>query len=802
MQTSILNKKKGEQVHCYHCGEDCKYETIEVEDKVFCCDGCKLVYELLSESNLCTYYSLNDAPGINLKAADKSKYEYLDDENVKRKLVQFSDVVQTHITFYIPKMHCSSCIWLLENLYKLNKGVVSSTVNFLKKEIFIVYNDKDLALSNVVSLLATIGYEPLISLNDLEKKVIKKWNKTRILKIGIAGFCFGNIMMLSFPEYFSLGNPSQQGNLKFFFRILNVSLSLPVIFYCSSEFFISAWKGLRQKFLNIDTPIAFAILVTFSRSIYEIGTATGSGYLDSMSGIVFFMLIGRYFQDFTYDSMSFERDYKSYFPISIAVKKDGKESSVSVEELKKGDLIIVRNNELIPADAILVSESTHVDYSFVTGESRPIRVIKGELVYAGGKQLHGAMEMRIAKEISQSYLTALWNKEKSDKKIESVSFVHKVSKYFTMALFSIALASLAFWTLNDDVVRGINALTTVLIVACPCALLLSATFTNGNIIRILGRAKFYVKNSLVIERLSEIDTIIFDKTGTITHGASIQFSGVKLSEDEQNKVLALAGNSAHPLSRKICDEFISTTKYNTTEFQEIVGQGLKGNVEGDYIIMGSEFFVTGKKSLDSNNASHVFVMINGNLKGYFNIDNIYRVGILELVKNLKKQFDIKLLSGDNDAEKEKLSEVFGNNNLYFNQKPEDKSTFTKSLQQPGRKVLMIGDGLNDTGALSFSDVGIAVSDNTNNFSPSCDAILQGNSFVKLNAIIEFVKKGRKIIFASFIFSILYNIVGLSFAVQGTLSPVIAAILMPLSSISIVLLTTISSNLISKKKLLA
>ena len=592
MQLSNFKIDKSKRTACFHCGEDCLEESIAFNDKTFCCDGCKLVYELLDENNLCTYYDLNDTPGVSFKNADSGRFEYLDDDTVKRKLIKFSDGTQHHVTFYIPKMHCSSCIWLLENLYKLNKDVTGSTVNFLKKEASLVYNDT-IKLSTLVALLTAIGYEPLISLNDLENKKPRKFDKTRIVKLGIAGFCFGNIMMLSFPEYFSLGNYYEQNNLKNFFGGLILFLSLPVFFYSASDFFISSWKGIRQRFLNIDIPIAFAILVAFVRSLYEIISGTGAGYMDSMTGIVFFMLIGRYFQDITYDSLSFDRDYKSFFPISVTVIKKEKETGVPVSELKKGDKIIIRNNELIPADSILIGEQTYIDYSFVTGESRPVKVFAGNLIYAGGRQLHGAVELIIEKEVSQSYLTGLWNKDFKNKKEESVSSIHRISRYFTYVVFLISFIAFGYWLLMGNPGKGLNALTAVLIIACPCALLLSATFTNGNMIRIFGRNNFYIKNPKIIEQLANADTIVFDKTGTITHGAAITFKG-SISDDEYQMAASLAFGSSHPLSRKIAEQYSLKGKLNVNTFEELPGHGIKGNVNGKSVIMGSSYFVTGK----------------------------------------------------------------------------------------------------------------------------------------------------------------------------------------------------------------
>jgi Cu+-exporting ATPase len=802
MEFEEYKPRAASKLACYHCGESCQSEIVHFDAKDFCCEGCKTVYDLLKENSMCTYYNLNENPGISQgKFIHSVKFDYLDNENISSKLVLFSDENQVHITFFIPKIHCSSCIWLLENLHRLNPGIVSSNVNFLRKEATMIFNPKLVKLSEVATFMGYIGYEPLINLNDLEEKAEKKTNNNQVLKIGLAGFCFGNIMMLSFPEYFAFGNFYDQKNLSHFFAYLNLCLALPVFFYSASEFFVSAWRSLRYKYLNIDAPIALAILVTFSRSIYEILSQTGPGYMDSMSGIVFFMLLGRYFQTRTYETLSFERDYKSYFPVGVTVKKEnGREVNIPVSELKKGDRILIRNNELIPSDSILISIQAHVDYSFITGESAPVKKVAGELIYAGGKQLDGAVELEVINPTSQSYLTQLWNRDQVEATISAnQTFVDKINKYFTFVVLSTAIFAGVFWLVNDSS-KALNALTAVLIVACPCGLLLTTTFANGNILRILGRNKFYLKNAGVIDNLAKADTIIFDKTGTITNGSAVEFVGPRLSETIKNAISSLAAQSSHPLSRIIYENFSSNKKLEVNEFKELPGKGILGIVRGKNIILGSEFLITGSEKSSNNFSTKVFLMIDGNVIGYFNFKNAYRPGLNQLVNSLKEDFDLKLLSGDNDAEKENLEIIFGENaTLLFNQKPEDKMQFVQNLRKRNRQVIMIGDGLNDAGALQQSNIGIAVSDDTNNFSPACDAILDGSSFDKIPAFIQLAKSGKKVIIATFIISLIYNIVGLTFAVQGILSPVVAAILMPASSISIVLLTTFSTSLIARFK---
>ena len=667
-----------------------------------------------------------------------------------------------------------------------------------------MYNPQLISLRNVVELLAFIGYEPTITLNDAVTKKATTFNRRQIYKIGVAGFCFSNIMMLSFPEYFSGGNIEQTG-LKETFTWINLLLSLPVLFFSASDIFISAWKGLRQKFLNIDAPIALAIIVTFTRSYFEIISGHGAGYLDSGTGIVFFMLIGRWFQNKTYDSFSFDRNYKSYFPLGVTIIKDGIEKNIPVTQLQKTNRIIIRNEEMIPADAILIKGFANIDYSFVSGENAPVKKRNGELLYAGGKQIGSVIELEIIKEPSQSYITQLWNNEifNGKKNIER-SFIHPWSRYFTLALFTVAFATFLYW-LNTDVSRILPAVTSVLIVACPCSLLLSATFTYGNMLRILGKNKLYLKNANVIEAMAKINAIVFDKTGTITqnNSSSISYEGTQLNKEELAAVKNIARQSSHPLSKIIFSSLHANEILPVEAFTEYTGRGVEGSVNNIHVKMGSASFLnqfeTGSISYDTG--THIHVVMNDVHKGRFTVNNQYRQGIQELADNLEKEkFDLYVLSGDNDSEKEKLKKIFDKETeLSFNQSPQQKLDYILSLQLQKKNVLMLGDGLNDAGALMQSNVGIAVSDNTSQFSPACDAILDGSNVKLLDKFLSFARSGKNIVTISFILSILYNIVGLSFAVQGILSPMIAAILMPASSISIVLLVTALSSASARLK---
>ncbi len=789
---------------CYHCGEDCELDPVHFDQKDFCCQGCKLVYEVLAENDLCEYYRLDANPGKSQKANSnlKNRFDYLDDQEVVQRLLDFGNDLESHVTFYVPQIHCASCIWLLENLFQINSAIVGSRVDFIKKKVQIKFLHDRLSLREAVSLLSVLGYEPSVSLSDLDQKKRGQVDRKTLTKLGVAGFCFGNMMLFSIPEYFSEAKLLGDG-FKELFDYLNVVLSLPIVCYAASDYYVSAWNAVRQRKINMDVPIVLGIIAFFFYSLWEIFAQGNAGYMDSLGGLLFFLLLGKVYQQKTFATLEFDRDYKAYFPIAVTRLVQDREEVIPLVKLQVGDVVMVRNEELIPADSRLLSEAANIDYSFVTGEEVPVPKRKGALIYAGGRQRGEAVLLTVQKSPSQSYLTDLWNNEsfeKSNKRLLE-PLANRISGIFTWVVLSIAFVGFVFW-IGKDVSTAVKVFTTVLIVACPCALSMSTPFTLGNTLRIFGKGKFYLKNASVVERLALVDTLVFDKTGTLTDpaNASIEYAGEPLSPETKAIVKGMVERSSHPLSNRIHLWLGNIGSARLEDVQEIAGSGIRAVYKNQAFRLGSSSFAGADKQGISESGNHVFLSVEGIVLGHFHIQSGLREGASDLVKKLSGDFELHVLSGDQAHERASLAQQLSPAICFnFNQSPVDKLNYLKDLNGKGKNTLMLGDGLNDAGALRESQVGVAITDRVSHFSPASDAILDADAFGKIPSFLAFARDSRGIVKASFGLSFLYNILGLSLAVQGLLSPVLCAILMPLSSISVVVFTTLATNFMGVRK---
>ena len=775
---------------CYHCGDDVIGKGYTYVEKKFCCTACRTVYQLLSENNMDAYYTLENKPGIKPSSSSENKYAFLELDSIQDRFIQFKDNDIERVTLFLPSIHCSSCIYLLENIAKIEPNIISCQVNFTKREATISYKtDSGYSLAKLASILDKIGYAPNFgNRNESEKKLDKKF----LYKLGIAGFAFGSIMLWSFPEY--LGIEDMNHKMRNFTSYLSFVVSLPVLFYSASEYFVSAYKALKYRSLNLDVPITIGIIALYGQSSYTIFTGGGPGYMDSFATFIFWLLIGKWFQNKTYKTLSFERDYTSYFPVAITKFEGIKEAIVEIETLQENDSIYVRNEEVIPCDSELISDEAKIDYSFVTGESLPVVKKKGDFIYAGGKLIGKRTAFKVLKPCDRSQLTQLWNEVvNEDKEKHQVTTQDKISVYFMAIVMAISFIAGLVWVYIDPS-KITPVIVSILIVACPCALALSSPFTLGNVLRVLGRKGLYLKNTKVIERMNQVTDIVFDKTGTLTTGLldSIEYQGIELTEFYKNGILTVANSSTHPLSRGVVNFLKLTTVLDTQEiesYNEISGKGIIAHYGGLEVKLGSRSLCGAPDSEYHSDETAVHININNTYFGKFIFHSEMRQGIEKMINGLKN-YKLHILSGDNEKDKETLLAIFPKNTIMlFNQSPSSKSDYIQTLKKQGRHVLMIGDGLNDAGALGKADVGIAVSEDIFRFTPSSDAILEASTLNQLPKFLSVSNYAKTVLKTCLSFSISYNLIGLSFAVSGTMTPLIAAILMPISSITVVGLST-------------
>ena len=777
---------------CRHCGDPCDLDAIRTKGGPFCCRGCETVFNLLRTNGMEAFYACEVVPGTSQKAAatlDRDRFALLDDPAVASRLITFDDGVSARATLSVPTVHCASCVWLLEQLWRFDDGVTRSEVDLLRRSIRVEYRPDATTLRRIAERVASLGYEPLVSPEDTAPQPPAMRRRLH-LQIGIAGFAFGNIMLFSIPRYVN-GAPLD-GGFQRLFDVLNVLFAIPVLLFSAQDYFRTAWHVLRGRSMSLEVPVALGLAVLFLRSVVDIATAHSEGFLDSFAGLVFFLLLGRLFQQKVFDRIAFDRTFRSFLPLSVRVERGDGLELLPLERLQPGDCIQIRRNEVVPADATLLDRAGSIDYAFITGEQRPVPVHSGGLVRAGGRAADRALRLRIVRDVSHSHLASLWNNPvfAKPKSPWLTDIAARFGAWFTVGAIALAVAgAIAWW---PDATAAASVATAVLIIACPCALTLAAPITLGTTMGQLGQRGLYLKHPAVALDLSRIDFIVFDKTGTLTGGSERTVDEASpLSQRAWSFVRTLASHSLHPVSRAIASisTLNSTPQHivTMTNVVELPGEGISAVINGvDVAIGGADFAGRPDDKLDIDNA-RTFVRA-GNERGWVRLSPAIRPGAEAAARALSRLYDVFLLSGDHDAERARWTGVFGEN-MRFRQTPEDKLAFVKDARAGGRHVLMIGDGLNDSGALAAADVGLSVSDETACIVPACDAVISGTRLEDLPAFIEYAARSRMVVFICFAVSVIYNVLGLSFALRGELTPLTSAILMPVSSLTIVALSS-------------
>ncbi|MFT6630824.1 MAG: Cu2+-exporting ATPase/Cu+-exporting ATPase [Bacteriovoracaceae bacterium] len=779
---------------CTHCNEKIIIPVnLDSNSKLsFCCQGCKTVYEILHDHKLETYYQLreqSEKASFTPISTTQQKFLYLDDKEFLEKYAQSTSSTNT-ITFYLENIHCLACLWLIEKLSDFIPGVLNSKLNMSKSTVEITARIGT-NFSIIAKQLEALGYPPHPIMEDSElKKLQQKEDHKDLIRIAVAFFCTGNIMLLAFSVY-----AGADGAIRMYFDWLSFFLYLPIFFYAAIPFYKSAWTSIKNKTISIDFPIVLALILGGIFSFHSVYFSLEHIYFDSLTMLVFLLLTSRYILKKSQQKGLASSEISSFFTniISYKIEKHGKIKEVYSKFLKINDKIIIYPGDTVPVDAVITKGTTNINNSLLTGEIIPLKVTVGEEILSGTINIEQEIEALVIQTASDSKLGQIlqavekgWNQ-----KTNIITFTDKIAKYFVSTVFIISIIVLIYFISQGRYEDAIIRSLTLIIITCPCALGLTTPLSLTLALAKLAKKGIIVKDELVIEKTNELENIIFDKTGTLTYG---KFKVVEWinhhKEPHYNIVYELEKKSSHPIAKSIISFILSQLqnepeKLNVFEFEEILGVGPKGIIENS--LFEIKAFKGGKRS-----STHIGLYKDNELINEVILDDTIKDGAIEELRKIEllglKTF---ILSGDNNFVVGEVGKTLGikNENIFSEKNPNEKLEIIQSIPNS----MMLGDGANDAIALSFSNVGVAMHGSVDISLRASSVFMANNDLKNISKLIIISKETIKLIKRNLIFSLSYNVLGCLLAVQGLISPLTAAILMPLSSFTVLISTILGTK---------
>lgn len=777
---------------CDHCGEPVIHDFPLQEGEVvkhFCCKGCKSVFQILKSNGLDNYYDLKgNEKGLGPVEISQDGFAYLDDPEFQEKYYQKLDDGYK-FTFFIEGVHCVACLWLLEKLTDLDIGVTKSQLN-MSSAVLIVNFKKGESLAAIARKIASFGYRPhpILEDSDLNTHTHSEDRKS-LIQIGVAFACMGNIMLYAFAVY-----AGADGVFQKYFHLFSLVCALPVFFYCALPFYKNAFYSLKNKEPSIDVPIVVAILVGFGMGVYSLLFSKNYFYFDTLTTLVFLLLLARFILKKMQQKSLRAQDLTYLFATKTANKVIGDhQEEVLTTFLKVGDKVKVGAGETIPIDGKIIQGKSHVNNSLLTGEVKPIAVSKNDQTYMGAQNLTSDFILEVSSEYNETRLGKILNEIEQGWKSESrlSLLTDKISKRFVYFVFSLASLFFLTFSFTAGLEVAFDRTLTLLIITCPCALALTTPLALILGLSAMARNGVIIKNEQTLEKLAQIEEVFFDKTGTLTKG-EFEISPIgnfQLSHKEMQLIYALESPSHHPIGHSFIHYLEKRGVTQGVELQNFIetpGVGVSGEYDGSHCEMKAlrDQFETEETS--------VGLFREGELLASFSLTDQIKPDSLTLVKKLES-YGIKssLLSGDKLAAVKKIANRLGfaAENVYGEYSPEEK----RGLIQSKKHTLMVGDGINDAIALKAAYVGVAVRGSVDVSLRAADVYLSRPKVIQVSQLIESAKYIIKVIYRNLGFSLLYNVIGIYLAATGQVSPLLAAILMPASSITVLISTIFSSR---------
>ncbi|WP_375722978.1 heavy metal translocating P-type ATPase [Arcobacter sp. KX21116] len=801
------------KVKCNHCHlEFSDSVMIKEEELNFCCKGCQGVYHLLQDQNLDSFYDKLGNKTIQPPLEVSSDLNKFDTQSFEKIYVTEDENGYKKVDLIIEGIHCAACIWLNEKVLYNTDGIIDASINFTNNKAKIVWNSKKIALSQIIEKIRSIGYNAFAYNSKIADEKASLAKRDYFIRMMVAVFATMNIMMLSVAKYtgFFTGITPEVRHL---IHLGEFILSTPVIFYSGWIFYRGAYYGLKNRILNMDFLVSAGATFTYIYSVFILFGLKGESYFDSVSMIITFVLVGKYLEVLGKKSAVDTLDtIKSQIPLETTLIKDGKKVEVSVEDIQIGDIVELKTGDKASVDGIIIKGESSFDESSISGESLPIYKKANDVIFSGTLNQDSLVQYRVTKTFKDSTLnsivTLLEDSLASKPKIEHKA--NEISKGFSVMILALSILTFLVWYFfgidlgfNYDGVshfeKSFIVAISVIVIACPCALALATPIASLIGISELAKKGLLFKEAKFIEELARTTKLVVDKTGTITNGKLSVVKAQILDENihKLDLLYSLLDSSTHPISSSIKEylknHYKNLSLKNLSNVKTLQAKGMKAvykNLEDkEFEILGGnqklmeEFGV--KYKFDSQNSVYIFA-INKKVVATFELKDEIKDFAREFVSDcLKNNIDVIMLTGDNENVANYVAKEVGIKTVVANINPIQKAKYINKLKEQGHTVVMAGDGVNDSVALSSANVSIAMGNGADISIAVSDIVLLNNSLESLNQAFIISRKTYKFIKQNLSISLLYNLVTIPLAMAGFVMPLVAALSMSLSSLIVV-----------------
>jgi len=777
-------------MECTHCNLSFPKDVMIEEDNdlYFCCKGCQGVYHLLKDDGLDSFYDKKGKEKLSAPLAVNEDASNFDLDSFKQIYIKTTADGFSSIDLVIEGIHCSACIWLNEKVLNDEAGIVEVNINFSNHKAKIVWDEDTIKLSHIIDRIRAIGYNAYPYKTGTKNEINVNKKRDYFSKLSVAIFASMNIMMIDVAKYTGYLT-SMSDDAKFMIHVAEMIFASPVLFYSGIIFFKGGYFGLKNKIINMDFLIAFGAVLTYIYSWYVLVSGSGHSYFDSVAMIITFVLVGKYLEVIGKKNANDTIDtIKSSIPYEATRIKDNEKEIVSVEQIEIGDTIEVKNGQKACVDGKLISTYASFDQSSISGESIDVVKQKGDTIYSSTINTSDVIVYEAtttyANSTFNSIIELLENSLNTKPKIQDIT--NELSKNFSLIILLLSIATFTGWYIyNGDFENALIVSISVIVIACPCALALATPIASLIGISWMSKKGLLLKDAKLIETFNDIDTIVLDKTGTITHGVLevVNMSNKTLTKEQLNILYTLVDSSTHLVSvavKKYLNKNFENLEFiNIKDIKQIAGLGINASYDNK-ILYG------GKSQNTENKYTNFEFKINDIVIVRFDLQDTIKEDATQLIEYFKSQnIEVFICSGDNEYVVKDISSKINIKNFKANMKPEDKYDFINQLKKENKKVAMVGDGVNDTLALSKADISISMASGSDISINVSDVIILNNSLKSLMNSFYISKRTYKFIKQNLFISLIYNALTIPIAMAGYVVPLFAALSMSLSSLLVV-----------------